>query len=131
MVEVSSILPLRVGASDLVVCHALGMVALLSGLKENLVRFGTCRVIVGEVFRVLAWTCVRDELTVPCPSLLDATVGCLLRYPFSNPSRCSGSSPGPRAADREEAMAWLEERRMSCPADNWISISGSWSAGLG
>lgn len=57
IMDVSSTLPLRVGASDLEVCHALGT-AVLSGLKENLVRFGTCQGMVGEVFRVLVYTCV-------------------------------------------------------------------------
>ena len=132
MVDTSSTLPLRVGASDLAICHALGIVTLLS--KENLVRFGTCRESVGEVFRVLAWTCVRDELTVPCPwdewPLLDAAAGYVVRYPLSNPSCCSELSPGPSTADREETMGSpLEERRISCPIDDCISRSG-WSSSM-
>lgn len=60
----SSILARRVGASDLEGCQALG-------LSEYLVRsrFGFCREIVGEVFRLLV-ACVGDEvrvMTVPLP----------------------------------------------------------------
>ena len=59
----SSTLLLRLGASDLEVYQALGVLT-LSGPRENLVRFGICREIVGEVFRPLTLTWVRDELRV-------------------------------------------------------------------
>ena len=68
MVDPSSILALLVEPSDLGICQALGL-ANLSGLRENLARFGFFRGSVGEVFRVPV-TCVREELrvmTVPFP----------------------------------------------------------------
>lgn len=56
-VDPLSILARRVGASDLEGCQALGLSVL------SLVRFGFCREIVGEVFRLLV-ACVGDEVRV-------------------------------------------------------------------
>lgn len=106
----------------------------LSGLRENLVLFGRCREIVGEVFRVLAlliW--VRDELrvlTVIWPwdewPLLDAAAVCVGKYPFSS-ARRSELSAGLTTPGGDEMMAVCptDEERISCSTVDWISGFGS------